>query len=327
MKADCVWVCVLEGQRGLRRDNELSVFLPPACKEQKKNSSTTEKDLGNIWGTSVLCQSSWQQVSELATTCTRPTLAVCCSSVVCVMAPICQKLTATSLLFFFLFSPLVVALVVVSILPSSGEERNHRGYICKKAAGEPERHAVCCASVLVWPFTHPRSLDQVSDQSCGRVREKWIEREREWGGQRCSGAFSVVFCYISLSFFLHLLPSSPFPRLKQGRESKFFPGASTSLKHPGVHRSAGLQDAAMLPGNVSIQSKTRQIQRKVLKVITVPITNSLTCISVMETNEALFKKLIVPFANGRASRWWLNTIMPLTAVNSTTSSNRSSLNM
>lgn len=45
-----MWVCVLEGQRGLRRDNELSVFLPPARKEQKKNSSTTEKDLRNIWG-------------------------------------------------------------------------------------------------------------------------------------------------------------------------------------------------------------------------------------------------------------------------------------
>ena len=150
--------------------------------------------------------------------------------------------------------------IVLSILPSSSEERNHRGYICKKAAGEPERHAVCCASVLVWPFTHPRSLDQVSDQSCGRVGEKWIERERERErvGDRGVLVLSLWFSVTSLalSFFLRLLPSSLFPRLKQGSESEFFLGASMSLNHPRVHRSAGLRDAVTLPwNNVSIQSK------------------------------------------------------------------------
>lgn len=104
------------------------------------------------------------------------------------------------------------------------------------------------------------------------IREAWIKyqisrvgvlernglRERERVGDRGVLVLSLWFSVTSLalSFFLRLLPSSLFPRLKQGSESEFFLGASMSLNHPRVHRSAGLRDAVTLPwNNVSIQSK------------------------------------------------------------------------
>lgn len=86
-------------------------------------------------------------------------------------------------------------------------------------------------SVLVWPFTHPRSWDQVSDQSCGRVT---VERNRL--RERGFWCFLSGFPFhLSLSLSLHLLPSSLLSGLKQGSESNFFLGTSTSLNHPRVH--------------------------------------------------------------------------------------------
>ena len=94
--------------------------------------------------------------------------------------------------------------------------------------------------------------------ACWREMDWERERERERVGDRGVLVLSLWFSVTSLalSFFLRLLPSSLFPRLKQGSESKFFLGASMSLNHPRVHRSAGLRDAVTLPwNNVSIQSK------------------------------------------------------------------------
>lgn len=129
---------------------------------------------------------------------------------------------------------------------------------------------------------------------------------RESEGDRGVLVLSQWFSVTSLSLVLpssaSLLSVSSFEtgqgiRVLPGREHEPKPSRSASLSLP-VSKML-----PCLPGTTSRSGqKTRQRQRKVLKVITVPITNSLTCISVMETNEALFKKLIVPFANGRASR-------------------------
>lgn len=88
----------------------------------------------------------------------------------------CLRLTATSLLFSF-----------------SGWRAayNHPLYSFEQPREEDLSRSVCielqvspcvkdiqysgrifCVSVLFWPITHPRSLDQVADQPRGRVREK-----------------------------------------------------------------------------------------------------------------------------------------------------------
>lgn len=169
------------------------------------------------------------------------------------MALICQKLTATSLLFFFLlFSPLVVASVVVSILPEQrrGEESS-RAHLQKGCRWARETRGVLCVCSCLALHTSAKLGSSIRSVvwACWM---KWIERE--WERVRGTEVFwcflSGFLLHLSLSFFLHLLPSSPFPRLKQGRESE--------LNHPGVHRSAGLQDAAVPPwNNVSIRSKNK----------------------------------------------------------------------
>lgn len=113
-----------------------------------------------------------------------------------------------------------------------------------------------CVSVLVWPFTHPQSLDQISDQSCGRVREIDWERERERG-------VLVVFHYISLSGSSFIcLPSSLLSGLKQCSESNFLSGYELEpkpSKSPLHLRS--LIVSRMLSGLPGTRSWSSQITR------------------------------------------------------------------
>lgn len=126
------------------------------------------------------------------------------------MALICQKLTATSLLFFFLlFSPLVVASVVVSILPEQrrGEESS-RAHLQKGCRWARETRGVLCVCSCLALHTSAKLGSSIRSVvwACWM---KWIEREwervRESEGDRGVLVLSQWFSVTSLSL---VLPSS-----------------------------------------------------------------------------------------------------------------------
>lgn len=152
------------------------------------------------------------------------------------MALICQKLTATSLLFFFLlFSPLVVASVVVSILPEQrrGEESS-RAHLQKGCRWARETRGVLCVCSCLALHTSAKLGSSIRSVvwACWM---KWIEREweREWERVRGTEVFwcflSGFLLHLSLSFFLHLLPSSPFSSFETGQGIRVKPSRSASL--------------------------------------------------------------------------------------------------
>lgn len=201
-------------------------------KSKKKNSSSTEKDLRNIWG------DLGYFVEALGNKSVNWPLPALAPPSQCVVAaclrhgPHLPETDCHFLAFFFfvVFSP--CSGLGRRLYPTEqrrGEEssRAHLQKGCRWARETRSVLWVCSCLALHTSAKLGSSIRSVV-WACWM---KWIERE--WERVRGTEVFwcflSGFLLHLSLSFFLHLLPSSPFPRLKQGRESE--------LNHPGVHRS------------------------------------------------------------------------------------------